>query len=200
GRPGPAEGGPVAAAVIAAVARATAGAAAGASRAGTFLAHLFSLERDLVGIERARRARWLGLPARHLAAAHPALAVAAAAQELEVVAADVQAGLLDVVLVHVRARAEAPVHVDLLTLLDDLLRGLGLLAPAADAVPVGLLRSFAAAVGDAVHCDGEVADRAAVGGHAHLGIAPDVADDRDLGHRCHLAHFLNTHSSRRITM
>src|SRR5579859_2952070 len=139
-------------------------------------------ERDLVRVERARLL--LVARRRHRAAAHTALTVAAAAEELEVVAADVEAGLLDVVLVRVRARAEAAVDVDLLALLDDLLRGLGLLAPAAHPIPVGLLGPLATAVGDAVHRDREVADRAALRRHAHLGVTPDVADDRDLGHRC----------------
>src|SRR5438105_4753758 len=148
----PAVAGPVATAVIAAaIARTAAGAAAVTTRTRTFLAHLVSLERDLVRVERPGLT--LRLVARHRAAAHPGLTVAAAAEELEVVAADVEARLLDVVLVRVRAGTEAAVDVDLLALLHDLLGGLGLLAPAAHAVPVGLLGSLAAAGGHAVHGD-----------------------------------------------
>src|SRR5207237_7811493 len=172
--------------------------AAVTTRTRTFLAHLVSLERDLVRVERPGLT--LRLVARHRAAAHPGLTVAAAAEELEVVAADVEARLLDVVLVRVRSGSEAAVDVDLLALLHDLLGGLGLLAPAAHAVPVGLLGSLAAAGGHAVHGDRDVTDRPPLRGHAHLRVTPDVADDLDLGHRCHLDHFLIPHSSRRMTM
>src|SRR5579859_2447334 len=191
--------GTVPAAIVAttvAIARPAAGAAV-ATRTGTFLAHRDSLERDLVGIERPRRS--LLVACRHRAAAHPALAVTTAAEHLEVVAADVEARLLDVVLVRPRPRAEAPVDEDLHALLDVLLGDLRLATPAAHPVPVGLLRALAAAVRHAVHRDGEVTDRLALGGHAHLGVTPDVADDLDLGHRCHLV-FPLSHSSRRMTM
>src|SRR5438876_586030 len=198
--PRPAVAGTVAAAVVTAVAIAIARptARAGvAARSGTVLAHLVSLEGDLVGVERARRRLVAGV--RHRPAAHPGLAVTTAAEHLEVVAADVEARFLDVVLVRVRARAEAAVDEDLHAFLDVLLRDLRLPAPAAHAVPVGLLGPLAAAVRHAVHRDREVTDRLPLRGHAHLGIAPDVADDLDLGHRCHC--FLPLlHSSRRMTM
>src|SRR5438477_180516 len=189
---GPAVAGTVAPAVVSAaiaiaIARPSAGAGV-ATRTGTFLAHLVSLEGDLVGIERARRR--LIARVRHRAATHPALAVTTAAEHLEVVAADVEARLLDVVLVRVRARAEAAIDEDLHALLDVLLRDLRLPAPAAHAVPVGLLGPLAAAVRDAVHRDGEVTDRLPARGHAHLGVTPNIADDLDLGHRCHLDHSL----------
>src|SRR5438132_1916229 len=122
--PRPAVAGAVATAVVAtAITRPAAGAATIATRTGTFLTHLVSLERDLVRVERPGLT--LRLAPRHRAAAHASLAVTAPAEELEVVAADVEARLLDVVLVRVRTRAEAAVDVDLLAFLHDLLRGLG---------------------------------------------------------------------------
>src|SRR5205085_7859874 len=96
--------------------------AAVATWTGTFLAHLDSLERDLVGIERALGG--LLIAGRHRTAAHRAFALATASEKLKVVAVDVEARLLEVLFVHVGPWAEAAVDEDLLALLDDLLRGL----------------------------------------------------------------------------
>ncbi len=103
----------------------------------------------------------------------------APAEELHDVGDDLGGVALDALLVLVAAGLDASLDVDLATLGKEAVAVLGLLAPHDDAVPLGL---FDAVVGGLVGVragggDAELADGAAAGGVANLGVAPEVTDD-----------------------
>src|SRR5688572_6266149 len=121
-----------------------------------------------------------------IGAAHPL----PGAQHLHDVGDDLGRVLVGSVLVLPLARLEPPFHVHLAALLEVFAGDLGELAEEGHAVPLGLLLHLAVLVlpllggGDA-----DVGDRAALGHVARFRVAPEVADEDDLVHGCHVRPF-----------
>src|SRR5688572_11353563 len=117
------------------------------------------------------------------AAAHPL----ARAQHLHSIGHDLGGVLVVAVLVLPLARLQPPLDVDLRALLEIFARDLGQPPEEGDAVPLRLLLLLALLVLPRVRGrDRDVRDRRAVGHVAGLGIAPEVADEDHLVHRCHV--------------
>src|SRR6185436_4558298 len=111
----------------------------------------------------------------------------ARAEHLHAVAHDLGGVAVLAFLVLPLARAQAALDVDLRALLQIFAGDLGQLAAEDDAVPLGLLLLLAARLVIPLERrrHRNVGDRRAVGHIACLGIAPEVADQDDLVHRCH---------------
>src|ERR1700690_2356951 len=126
------------------------------------------LERDIVV-----RARWGGVFTLRGGEARISGATGAAAtsatEEAHVARDDLGDVLLVAVLVVVAAVGDAALDIDLAALGEILTAGLSLLAPDDDVVPLGLLLLLALLIGPALGGgDGELRDRPAARGEAHL--------------------------------
>src|SRR5664279_2148846 len=111
----------------------------------------------------------------------------AATEHLHVAGDDLGRVLLDAILVLPLAGFQAPFDVDRAALLQIFAGDLGKLVVEDDTVPFRLFRFVAGLlVLPAARCrDADVADGAAVGRVANLGVAAEVADDDDFVDRCH---------------
>src|SRR5262249_25614221 len=138
----------------------------------------------------ARRAARAGPPARAPGGggAERALLVAGASLEADdVVGRDLERDPLLAVATLELAGAEAALDEHAVALAQVLRRPLGTVAPDGDPEPVGRLHPFAGllVLRALVDRDAELGHRAAVGRVAHLGIAPEVADNHRLRERRH---------------